>query len=288
MAKVTGIIDRNVIRRFKGKLDFYGRRGVTYVRSWPHQAPYPASTSQILAQCHYINAMDIYRCTPLWMRDQYASLTTGMWWSRRDYFYKLYFGTIDPWPPSAWDHHPPQPAPCPGGNGHYWALLWNNHHTVLTSATRLHFWFNQPLHYVLHWRREPPWYGTQVSIRSNIRCELGRVAAYAGVETQATVLTSFTGNHKYLQFSVGPPPYSGGWWFGYIEGFHPTTHHPALSKTPWFSWYIPMERPVSPGTNLPGISFIENYVTQQLPEYNAPRPPKTTFDLGPCLNPTIH
>lgn len=287
MAKVDAPIDSGIIRRFKGVLDFYGLRGQVYVRSWPRSPTRVQAAGEVAAQCHLMAAMRAYWCTPSWIRDEYATLTSRMWWTRRDYFMKYYFGTIDPWNPLAWNHHPPQPSPCSGGNGHYWHLVYTNTYTHTRLRYNIDFWFDQPLRYTIHMTLEKPPYFTAIQLRSWERCELGRAGAIHDVPVIPYHLRQSSPN-KYtwrIQAPFIQPEPVQAW--AYITAVHPVTGHPSLSFTPWFSFAIP-PRPYGWPTNaLPGISFVENSLLLNGLHHNKRNPPIMLGEVTDCVNSTI-
>ncbi len=120
MVKLIGLPDKDVIRAFKGSIDFYVHKGQARVRSWPRWTLTERSP-RVVAQQPWLAEADAQysalRPFTSWGLKQLAR--TGSFTSR-DIFMKHYFGTCpDPVP---YTHTPcphPTPFPFPDPVHHY-------------------------------------------------------------------------------------------------------------------------------------------------------------------------
>lgn len=229
----------DIIKRLKRRLDFYNVNGQWRVRRWPTFNPRTQNPLEILAQDHLGAALSVYRCTPEYMRDAYATLTSGMYWTRRDYFYKHWFGTIDPYDATAWGHHPPQPVDPSIGSDHYWALVGDSAHTFSRWYWQLRLYFTSDLYYKLHYTRTPPRNFTIQETRRGQICLMGRRIPSLWHDMSVLPISLLGDGRAYIQMSCFPgSPQIGRYW-GYVTGEHLATHHPALSLSPWFHFEVP-------------------------------------------------
>lgn len=285
MVKLRVPVSREVVQKFKGLLDFYSQNGQHYVRRWPTYTARQQNPGEVMASCHLTAALNKYRCLTEYIRQGYSYRTSGMWWTRRDYFMVHYFGTVDPYHDGAYGHHPPQPSPCPGGGGHYWSLLFSNAVTERPRHYTLSFWFDQPLRYILAVRRAPVRFFTQSQVVRGVDCEMGRVGARAGEIEDELVLHPETPNQHSYTFHTGAADLDVGRWYGFIYALIPPTMHRALSLTPWFMWEVPVNDPlrVEPA---PAITFMFDDIGLP-PMAGIPILPYTNVPIVPCLNPSI-
>lgn len=285
MVKLRVPVSRQVVQKFKGLLDFYSQNGEHYVRRWPTYTARAQTPGEVMASCHLTAALNKYRCLTEYIRQGYSYRTSGMWWTRRDYFMVHYFGTVDPYSGQAWDHHPPQPSPCPGGGGHYWSLLFSNAIVGPPHHYDLNFWFDQPLQYFLHVRRAPVRFFTQSQIVRGVRCDMGRVGARAGQVEDVFQLSPVSNNKYRIVFHTNPGHPDFGRWYGYITALIPPTTHWALSLSPWFMWEVP-QRDILPEEPAPGLTFMFDNIGLP-PIAGIPILTTTNVPIGPCLNPSI-
>lgn len=102
MAKLDGPVTLDIVRGFKGKLDFYGNRGVTYVRRWPRWSlPNSARSPAVQAQWpNFAAVRSNYRNTSVEFK---AALSIMAETSRRtniDVYHGLAYGNLLTWTPA--------------------------------------------------------------------------------------------------------------------------------------------------------------------------------------------
>lgn len=238
MAKVTGRVSREVIQRFKGTLDFYILRGEQIVRRWPNRAVRVQGPLELRAHCNSLRALRTYVASQQSIKDEYGALVRGYGWSRRDYFYVHYFGTVARARLLAWNHHPPQPPECPGGNGHYFALLYTWADTRNTAFFNLYFRFDSVLRYRFHFVRHKPIMQLHGAERAGQLRDHGWSGLYEPLFFSEASLTNF-GPPTYKISLVGGDTENVGRWYGWISAQNPVTGHPSLSVTPMFTFDVP-------------------------------------------------
>lgn len=246
MVVLSNPVSQAVVQRFKGKLDFYLVGQQWRVRKWPVNIRTTFSAGETLAQCHLVHATHLYTQTSDMLRLEYGCATDSGWWNRRDFFMKNYFGTIDPFPALAWDHHPPQPTPCPRGDFHYFALLRTWAEAEIGFHFRVFFLFDGPGDYRFWTIRTRPTMRTLPHIVWPDQ-HLAWSTTRAGAGFLDVGTTPDGGNIYHRRFLALPGADTGPWWF-FLSIRNPYGAHPGLSLTPMFKVDVPdLSAPHAPG-----------------------------------------
>lgn len=287
MAKLETPLTPAQVARFRGVLDYYIQRGQPIVRTWPKKARRVQSPGERLAQCHMNHALNLYRCSPGWWVQQMQEPLWGFTWNMRDYFMSHYLGIPGYNDLPGQGHHPPQPPTCPGGDGHYFALLdaWAEEFGFFNK--RLFFVFDRPLVYEMHYLRVHPTFHLLERFRQGVPHFLTRLPPLEPPGLKFRRLVHGAGNRYQLDFSQLVAAGQTGPWWGYIRGFAGRSLHPAISLTPWFQFFIPPRTELTGPRPAPGIHVISTHITEAFPFLEETQLERDPLDYAPCLFPTV-
>lgn len=283
MVKLSRPLLPNQVARMKGVLDYYVTKGVPIVRSWPSRIIRPQRPGERNAQCHMLQSLKVYRCSPGWWVDQMRARLQGYSWSRRDYMFSYYLN-----PPGynnlpGQGHHPPQPTECPGGDGHYFALLDSWAVETGFFNKRLFWVFDRPLNFFLSFIRYNPTPLDLLTTRQGIVHHQAAIVRPDELGLRRQRLFHAGGTRYMMEFSQLGMSTDVGDWYAYISAEHPVTNHPAISLTPWFHFSIPFREGPPAYRPASGITLISNDYFHDYDPRSSTRVPRDPLDYADCV-----
>lgn len=257
MAKLTNLPDPEIIRSFKGLVDFYTWKGIPVARKWPQHSPRPATPNEAQQQQWLQIANQLFAALSTRFYNAIRQQPSGTSLTPRDLFMRHYFGTALPGSGYVRDSDPhARPFPIPDPNPHYIAILDFRVEYTSPSNCVLRLKLSKSASAFARFYDKPPVPFTADELFQGRTLRRGYYYALArNTHTTVVAMTPATDSPT-LSFSYLNPSFAGHNFFDiyFAAPLEPNPFAPSTSPT----WYFPFDYFAPGGFPLPGANVFWN------------------------------